>query len=112
MDIPKSLRWSLLYALSPLSLVATSMTVHAQVAGTGTIHSEKMHVVERYTLNNDGSLSWEARVEDPVVLTKPYATGAVFRAPIGVRVEEYECIENNPDPMHMKKAEDLEKAKK
>lgn len=82
------------------------------ISGTGTVHSEKMHVVERYTLNNDGSLTWEARVEDPVVLTKPYLTGAIFRAPIGVRVEEYECIENNPDPMHMKKAAELDKAKK
>jgi hypothetical protein len=78
------------------------------IAGTGTIHSEQMHVVERYTRNEDGSMSWDARVEDPVVLTKPYATGAVFRAPEGVRVEEYECIENNPDPEHMKKARELE----
>ena len=82
------------------------------ISGTGTIHSEKMHVVERYTLNDDGSLSWAATVDDPVVLTKPYSTGAVFRAPIDVRVEEYECIENNPDPAHMKKAAELEKSKK
>jgi len=82
------------------------------IAGSGTIHSEKMHVVERYTLNNDGSLSWEATVEDPVVLTKPYVTGSVLRAPIDVRIEEYECIENNPDPAHMKKAAELEKSKK
>ena len=82
------------------------------IAGTGTIHSEQMHVLEHYTLNNDGSLSWDAKVEDPVVLTKPYLTGAVFRAPVGVRVEEYECIENNPDLEHMKKARELEKSKK
>lgn len=82
------------------------------IAGNGTIHSEQMHVVERYTLNNDGSLSWEARVEDPVVLAKPYVTGATFRAPIDVRVEEYECIENNPDPEHMTKAAEIEKGKK
>jgi hypothetical protein len=82
------------------------------IAGTGTIHSEQMHVVERYTLNTDGSLSWEARVEDPLMLSKRYVTGATLRAPIGVRVEEYECIENNPDLEHMKKAADLEKGKK
>jgi hypothetical protein len=82
------------------------------ISGTGTIHSEQMHVVERYTLNNDGSLSWSATVEDPIVLTKPFVTGAILRAPIGVRVEEYECIENNPDYEHMIKAADLEKGKK
>jgi hypothetical protein len=57
-------------------------------------------------------MSWAATVDDPVVLTKPYSTGAVFRAPIDVRIEEYECIENNPDPGHMKKAAELEKSKK
>jgi len=82
------------------------------ISGTGTIHSEKMHVVERYTLNDDGSLTWEATVDDPVVLTKPYQTGAILRAPIGVRVEEYECIENNPDYEHMIKAAEMEKGKK
>ncbi len=82
------------------------------IAGTGTVHSEQMHVVERYTLNDDGSLSWTATVEDPVVLTKPFVTGATLRAPIGVRVEEYECIENNPDYDHMIKAAEMEKGKK
>jgi hypothetical protein len=79
------------------------------IGGNGTIHTEQMHVVERYTLNDDGSMTWQATVEDPGALTKPYQTGAVFRTPIGVRVEEYECIENNPDPGHMKKAAELGK---
>jgi len=78
------------------------------ISGTGTTHTEQMHVVERYTLNDDGSLSWEAKVEDPGALAAPYVTGGVLRAPIGVHVEEYECIENNPDPTHMKKAAELE----
>jgi len=82
------------------------------ISGTGSIHSEKMHVVERYTLNDDGSLSWAATVDDPVMLTKPFSTGAVFRTPEGVRVEEYECIENNPDLEHMRKAAEMEKNKK
>lgn len=74
------------------------------IAGAASIHSEAMRVVERYTLNEDGSMSFEAMVEDKEALEKPYYTGAVFRRPIDVRVEEYECIENNPDPEHMKKA--------
>jgi hypothetical protein len=78
------------------------------ISGTGTTHTEQMHVVERYTLNDDGSMSWEAKVDDPGALAAPYVTGGVLRAPIGVRVEEYECIENNPDPTHMKKAAELE----
>jgi hypothetical protein len=74
------------------------------IAGAASIHSESMHVVERYTLNDDDSMTFEAMVEDPEALEKPHHTGAIFRRPIDVRVEEYECIENNPDPEHMKKA--------
>jgi len=72
------------------------------IAGTGTIHTEDMHVVERYTLNPDGTLSYIATVEDPKALTKPWTTGAVLRKPVNVRIEEYECIENNQDVPHMK----------
>jgi hypothetical protein len=73
------------------------------IGGTG-IHSEKLHVVEKYTLNDDGSLTWQFMTEDSEALTKPSYGGAMLRAPIDVHVEEYECIENNPDPDHMKKA--------
>ena len=43
--------------------------------------------------------------------TKPCVTGSVLRSPIDVRVEEYECIENNPDNEHIQKAMELEKQK-
>jgi len=72
------------------------------IAGTGSIHTEEMHVVERYTLNPDGTLSYLATVEDPKALTKPWTTGAVLRKPVNVRIEEYECNENNQDVPHMK----------
>jgi hypothetical protein len=81
------------------------------IGGTGTIHTEQMHVVERYTRNADNTITYEAMVEDAGALSKPYYTGAVLRAPIDVRVEEYECIENNPDPEHIRKALELEKNK-
>jgi hypothetical protein len=74
------------------------------IGGMGSIHTEQMHVVERYKRNSDGSLSYEAMVEDPGALTNPWVTGSVLRTPVDVRVEEYECIENNPDPEHMRKA--------
>ena len=34
-------------------------------------HSDALHVVERYTRKGD-TLRWEATVEDPNVLTKPW----------------------------------------
>jgi hypothetical protein len=81
------------------------------LGGMGTIHTEKLHVVERYKPVNYDSILYEATVEDPGALTKPWVTGSVLRRPIDVRVEEYECIENNPDNEHIQKAMDLEKQK-
>jgi hypothetical protein len=81
------------------------------LGGMGTIHTEKLHVVERYKPLNYDSILYEATVEDPGALTKPWVTGSVLRRPIDVRVEEYECIENNPDNQHIQKAMELEKQK-
>jgi hypothetical protein len=39
--------------------------------GSGYFHTEALHVVERYTRTGD-TLRWEATVEDPNVLTKPW----------------------------------------
>src|SRR5437764_278334 len=41
------------------------------LGGVGTIHSEDMHVVERFTPNADGTLAYEDTVSDPKALTKP-----------------------------------------
>ena len=73
------------------------------LSGVGSIHTEALHVVERYTPNADGTLKYEATVSDPKALTKPWVTGATLRTPKDARVEEYECIENNQDPTHMRK---------
>jgi hypothetical protein len=73
------------------------------LGGVGTVHSEDMHVVERFTPKPDGTLTYEATVTDPRALTKPWVTGVTLRTPKGARVEEYECIENNQDLAHMRK---------
>ena len=71
------------------------------LGGLGTIHTEALHVVERFTLNADHTIAYSASVEDPKALTKPWVTRVTLRAPPNTRVEEYECIENNQDPAHM-----------
>jgi hypothetical protein len=73
------------------------------LGATGSFHSEDLHVVERYQLNSDDTITYTATVTDPKVLTKPWITGAVLRRPPNTRVEEYECIENNQDAPHMQK---------
>jgi len=79
------------------------------LSGLGSIHTEKLHVLERYKPINYDTLLYEATVEDPGSLTKPWVTGSVLRRPIDVRIEEYECIENNPDNEHIQKAMEQQK---
>jgi hypothetical protein len=73
------------------------------LSGTGSFHSEDLHVVERFQLNTDDTITYTATVTDPKVLSKPWVTGALLRRPPNTRVEEYECVENNQDAPHMGK---------
>jgi hypothetical protein len=65
--------------------------------GVGTIHSEKLRVTERYTREAYDLILYEAVMEDPEVLTKPWRIQERFRLRPNERVREYECIENNED---------------
>jgi hypothetical protein len=65
--------------------------------GGGTFHSEDFHVTERYTRVDKDQINYEAVMEDPKVLTKPwvYRTSMMLRE--GTRLREYVCAENNLD---------------
>ena len=73
------------------------------LSGGPSVHTEELHVVERYRAAPDGTIAYTAHVEDPKALTKPWTTGVTLRTPPNARVEEYECIENNQDLAHMPK---------
>lgn len=67
------------------------------LGGVGTIHSEKLHVTERFTRVDYDTIVYEVKMEDPVVFTKPYNQRATIRLRANDRVREYECGENNED---------------
>jgi hypothetical protein len=67
------------------------------LAGVGTIHSEKLHVIERYTRDSYDTIRYEVTMEDPLVFTKPWHEVEIFRLRPNERLREYECIENNED---------------
>jgi len=60
----------------------------------GTIHTEDMHVVERYTLINEKTLRWEAAVDDAAVLAQPWKlTLFLSRMPPETRLLESMCTD-------------------
>ena len=73
------------------------------LAGVGTIHSDKLHVTERYTRDTYETIRYEVTMEDPEVFTKPWHQYETFRLRPNERLREYECIENNEDLLRFEK---------
>jgi len=64
-------------------------------------HTEKLHVVERYTRPDLGTLMDEILVDDPGAYEKPFHLIARNRLDSNGEVMEYICQENNQDPSHI-----------
>jgi hypothetical protein len=68
------------------------------LAGTGTFHSDALHITERYTRVSKDRIDYEVTMEDPNVLTKPWTLQSSLMLREGTRLQEYICAENNLDP--------------
>jgi hypothetical protein len=60
-------------------------------------HTEDLHVVERYSRNPDGTLNYEASVEDPNVFAAPIKYAGKFTPHPEWEIGEYVCAENAKD---------------
>src|SRR4029434_8758710 len=59
---------------------------------TGTFHTDKIHVVERYTMTDPNTIRYEATIEDPEVLTRPWQISRPIHRPTERdRILEYQC---------------------
>jgi hypothetical protein len=67
------------------------------LAGTGTFHSDALHIVERYTRVSKDRIDYEVMMEDTNVLTKPWVLTSSLMLREGTRLQEYVCAENNLD---------------
>ena len=67
------------------------------LSGTGTFHSDQLHITERYTRVDKDQINYEVTMEDPKVLTKPWTLHSTLMLREGTRLEEYVCAENNLD---------------
>ena len=70
------------------------------LTGTGTFHSEDLHLTERFTRVDKDQINYEVTMEDPKVLTGPWTIRTTMMLREGTRVQEYVCAENNQDPDH------------
>jgi hypothetical protein len=73
------------------------------LAGTGTFHSEALHITERYTRVDRDRINYEVTMDDPKVFTKPWTLTSSLMLREGTRVQEYVCVENNLDPANFEK---------
>jgi hypothetical protein len=64
-------------------------------------HSNKLHVIERYTRPDLGHLQTEITVDDPGVLAHPYTEKRVSELAPAERVYEFICTENDRDEAHI-----------
>jgi hypothetical protein len=63
-------------------------------------HSDKLHIIERYTRTDLGHLETQLTVEDPAVLAKPWTFKRVAELAPTESIREFIC-ENNSDLEHL-----------
>jgi hypothetical protein len=73
------------------------------LGGTGTFHSEALHLTERYTRVDKDQINYEVTMVDPNVFTKPWTIHSTMMLREGTRLQEYACAENNLDPDRLQK---------
>lgn len=67
-------------------------------AAGATLHTEALHVMERYTRVDYDTITYEVTIDDPKAFTKTWSPAPTFLSlRPGERLHEYECIENNED---------------
>ena len=70
------------------------------------INSDALHIVERFTRVDYNTIDYQATLEDPKALTRPWHITSKYMLRPGTRLQEHVCEENNQDPTHF---EDLMK---
>jgi hypothetical protein len=67
-------------------------------------HTERMHLIERYTRTDTLTLKYEVTIDDPGAYARPWVTSNTVRWRPGLKLMEYVCYENEKDADHMKSA--------
>ena len=78
-----------------LVLDVTGMSDSTWFDRAGDYHSDKLHVVERYTRTSPDVISYEATIEDPEVFTRPWKISMPLyrRQEKNVQIMDFKCAE-------------------
>ena len=66
---------------------------------SGIRHSDKLHIVERFTLTAPDTLIDELSADDPVAFFHPWVVKKTYKRTPGEQMQEYVCEENNRNPI-------------
>lgn len=64
-------------------------------------HTEQLHVTEKFTRRNFGSMDLEITINDPGAYKKPWTARYQLRLMPDTEILEYVCTENNKDVEHL-----------
>jgi len=65
------------------------------IEAEGLPHTDRLHLIERFTRTDFNTLKYEVTVEDPGAYTKPWIGGFNLRWNLNAEMFEYICQENN-----------------
>ena len=73
----------------------TDMNENTWFDRAGNFHSDKLHVVERYTRTSPDIITYEATIEDPSVFTRPWKIGMALyrRQEKNAQILDFKCVE-------------------
>jgi hypothetical protein len=79
-------------------------------SGHGIVHSEDLHVVERFTPIDKDIIQYEATITDPKAFTRPFTISfqAMVRGRADHQIFEYACHEGNRDGIFMATGVDID----
>lgn len=96
-----------------LVVTTTNMNARASVIGNVGTPTSAVSIVERYTLGDANTLSYEATVDDPGTWTKPWTLSLPRKRETKGAILEYACHEGNyglPNILKASRAEDARTA--
>jgi hypothetical protein len=78
-----------------LAIDVTDLNDRTWFDRAGNFHSDKLHVVERYTRLSPDVMSYQATIDDPVVFTRPWKIGMPLyrRQESNVQLLDFKCVE-------------------